>query len=256
MNAHAALRSLPLALLFSTSALGCASTDLANNEMSVQDHRQAADAEKAQARMHAGRFDPKAVRYVDLYPEPLAGCDPATAGSCSPHWAMTRNPTEYELSLASAHLAQARKHRQAAQALRDAEARACSRIAFRDRDLSPLLRQRDIERIEEIGHSGGRAPLGQPAGAAIIYAAVPGLTAKVLQHIADCHLARNAALGFEQRADYNDPLNVRGAQAKVRTIGEQLALEVTSTDAAAALEIVKRARALLTQGQIVSSESR
>jgi hypothetical protein len=249
MNRHTSL-------LFGISlfgwSLGCASTDLANNDLSARDHDKAADAEKAEAREHANRFDNKAARYVELYPEPLAGCDKATAASCSPHWAMTKNPTEYELSLAAAHLTQAKKHREAARALRDAEARACSQIAFRDRDLSPLLRQRDIERVEEIGQSGGRGPLGQPAGAAIVFAAVSGLTAEVLQHIADCHIARNAALAFEQTDD-NDPLNVRGAQAKVRTIGHQIVLEVTSTDAGAALEIVKRARALLTQGQIVSS---
>jgi len=241
---------LSLASLIPT--LGCATTDLANNDMSARDHDQAAATEKAEAREHQNRFDPKAVRYVDLYPEPLAGCDPGAPTRCSPHWAMTKNPTEYELSLASAHLAQAKKHRQAAQALRDAEARACSQIAFRDRDLSPLLRQRDIERVEEIGQSGGRASLGQPAGAAIVFVAVSGLTAEVLQHIADCHLARNAALGFEQ-TDYTDPLNVRGARARVRNIGQQIVLEVTSTDAGAALEIIKRARALLPQGQIVSS---
>jgi hypothetical protein len=39
-------------------------------------------------------------------------------------------------------------------------------------------------------------------------------------------------------------------------LGQQIVLEVTSTDAGAALEIVKRARALLTQGQLVSSAAR
>jgi len=246
------LSSLSLCLWTALSLSGCASTSAGNGEMSARDHEAAAAAEKAEAREHANRYDPRAVRYVDLYPEPLAGCDQSVAGTCSPHWSMTKNPTDYEMSQASAHLAQAKKHRQAAQALRDAESRACSQIAFRDRDLSPILRQRDIERVEEIGYSGGHGPLGQPAGAAIIFAPVSGLTAQVLQHIADCHLARNASLGFEQ-TDYNDPLNVRGAQAKVRALGERIALEVTSTDAGAALEIVRRARALLAQGQIVSS---
>jgi hypothetical protein len=62
--------------------------------MSARDHEAAAAAEKAEAREHANRYDPRAVRY----------------------------------------LAEARKHRQAAQALRDAETRACSQIAFRDRE--------------------------------------------------------------------------------------------------------------------------
>lgn len=246
---------LPISLLAALPALflGCASTGVGNGEMGVRDHEAAAAAEKEVAREHANRYDPRAVRYVDLYPEPLAGCDQSTAGTCSPHWSMTKNPTEYELSQAAAHLAQARKHRQAARALRDAETRACSRIAFRDRDLSPLLRQRDIESVEEIGHSGGRGPLGAPAGAAIVFAAVSGLTAEVLQHIADCHLARNAALGFEQ-TDYTDPLNVHGASVKVRTISERIVMEITSKDAGAALEILRRARALPKQAQAVSSQ--
>ena len=41
------------------------------------------------------------------------------------------------------------------------------------------------------------------------------------------------------------PLNVKGAEAKVRQAGEHLVVEVTARDAAAALEILKRARALL-----------
>jgi hypothetical protein len=252
MNRAAVFSPLALSTALFLAPFGCASTSAGNGDMSASDHEAAAAAEKAEARVHADHFDPRAVRYIDLYPEPLAGCDKAGAGSCSPHWAMTKNPTDYEMSLAAAHLTQAKKHRQAAQALRDAEARACSQIAFRDRDLSPMLRQRDIDRVEEIGLSGGRGPIGQPAGAAIIFANVPGLTAEVLQHIADCHLARNAALGFEQ-TNYNDPLNVRGAHVKVRNVGNQIALEVTSTDAAAALEIVRRAHTLLTQGSIVSS---
>jgi hypothetical protein len=252
MNASHSLLPISLCAVLPALLLGCASTSAGNGEMSARDHEAAAAAEKAEAREHADRYDPRAVRYVDLYPEPLAGCDPAVAGTCSPHWSMTKNPTEYELSQAAAHLAQAKKHREAARALRDAEGKACSQIAFRDRDLSPLLRQRDIVSVEEIGHSGGRGPLGAPAGAAIVFAAVSGLTADILQHIADCHLARNAALGFEQ-VDYNDPLNVHGASAKVRTIDGRIVIEVTSTDAGAALEILRRARALLTQGQIVSS---
>jgi len=252
MNACHSLFRTSLSAALPALLLGCASTSVGNGEMGVRDHEAAAAAEKAEAREHANRYDLRAVRYVDLYPEPLAGCDQSTAGTCSPHWSMTKNPTEYELSQAAAHLAQAKKHREAARALRDAEARACSQIAFRDRDLSPLLRQRDVESVEEIGHSGGRGPLGSPAGAAIVFAAVSGLTAEVLQHIAECHLARNAALGFDQ-TDYTDPLNVHGASVKVRTSGERVVMEITSTDAGAALEILRRARALPKQGQLVSS---
>jgi hypothetical protein len=61
----------------------------------------------------------------------------------------------------------------------------------------------------------------------------------------DCHLARNAALGWEQGDNSACPLNVKGAGAKVRWGAGRLVVDVTATDAAAALEIVQRARALV-----------
>ncbi|HEY0715583.1 MAG TPA: hypothetical protein VGF45_23075 [Polyangia bacterium] len=233
---------IPLALLFVGTA--CASTPTFSQDYSAAAHDRAADEDRASAREHADRYEGRAVRYVELYPETPASCDRSLAGNCSPFWTMTKNPTDRELALAAAYQSRARAHRKAAQALRNAEGKACVLVSMADEDMSPFLRQRDILAVEEIGRSGGRGPLGQPAGAAITFGEVRDLTAQNLQRIVDCHLARNAALGWDQSVNIACPLNVKGAAANVRTIGGRLVVEVTAVDAAAALEIIKRAQAL------------
>lgn len=232
-----------LALALVVFGTGCASPRVRPGDMSVRDHETAAAEDSAEAGRHAERYDPKAVRYTDVYPESLPGCDKTLAGSCSPMWSMRMNPTDRELALAVAHKARARQHRAAARALRDTEARACANVSPSDRDISPFQRRRDIRFVMEIGASGGNAAPG-PAGAAVVFGPVPGLTATTLERIVECHLARYAALGFDQSENTDCPLNVRGASAIVRTLPDGLAVEITSTDAAGALEISRRVRAL------------
>jgi hypothetical protein len=227
-------------------SLGCASSRaLPDEDLSAKGHEQAAEQDRASAREMADRYDNRSVRMVELYPEQPASCDRSLPGSCSPFWTMTRNPTDRELSLAAAYQTRARRHRKAAQALRQAEDKACGMVSLADQDLSPLLRRRDIAAVEEIGHSAGRGPSPSPAGAAVAFGPVPELTAQSLQRIVDCHLARNAALGWEQGDNSVCPLNVKGASARVRSAAGQLVVDVTSTDAGAALEILQRARALV-----------
>jgi len=237
--------TVKLALMALVGAMGCASTSLPEDELSASEHERAARADSDQAHETAERYDNRAVRYATLYPERPAQCDKSLSGSCSPYWTMTKNPTDRELSLASAYRTRAKRHREKAQALLDAEARACASVSLWDQDMSPFLHARDIDAVEEMGHSSGRGPSGTPAGAAIAFGSVPDLTAQNLQTIVDCHLARNAALGWDQSDNNECPLNVKGAEAKVRQAGENLVVEVTARDAAAALEILKRARALL-----------
>jgi hypothetical protein len=247
-------RPLALLTLVAAGALGCASTGVKPGDMSAEEHEAAAAGNTAEAGEHADRFEGKAVRYTDLYPAPPAGCDPALPGSCSPLWTMTKNPTDRELSEAAGHLTRARQHRKAARTLREAEARACAQVAPADRDMSPFARQSDIRQVEEVGRSGGDGPLGAGAGAMVAFLAVPGLSVESLQRIVDCHLARDAALGFDQRHMSYCPLNVRGARAQVKPVPAGLGVFVTSTDAAAALEIVRRARALASEAQTLTSQ--
>lgn len=237
--------ALSLSVLAAALSLACASTSGVSDEpISAAAHERAAAEDRSTARAVADRYDNRAVRAVDLYPARPTSCDRSLPGSCSPYWTMTKNPTDRELSLAAAYQTRARRHRQAAAALREAEAKACALVSLADQDMSPLLRVRDIVAVEAIGGSDGRGPLGTPAGAAIAFGPVPDLIAPVLQRIVSCHLARNAALGWDQTENAACPLNVKGAAASVRMAGDKVVVDVTSRDAAAALEIVKRARDL------------
>jgi hypothetical protein len=244
---------LAFALTVLFGALDCASTrSLPDEDLSAKEHERAAAEDRGSAREMANRFDNRSVRYVELYPERPATCDKSLPGSCSPYWTMTTNPSDRELSLAAAYQTRARRHRKAAEQLRQTEAKSCLLVSLADQDMSPLLRQRDIAGLDHVGESSGRGPLGVPAGAAIAFRPVPDLSQANLQRIVDCHLARNAALGWDQSDNSACPLNVKGAHAKVRTADGRLVVEVTSTDAGAALEILKRARALWPDGPISS----
>ncbi|HEY0705613.1 MAG TPA: hypothetical protein VGG33_02390, partial [Polyangia bacterium] len=68
-------------------AAGCASPRVVPEEdISAEAHEKAAADVRASAREFANRYDGRAVRYVELYPEPPSVCDPSLPGSCSPFW--------------------------------------------------------------------------------------------------------------------------------------------------------------------------
>jgi hypothetical protein len=246
------LRSMnALSIASLMTALGCATTKV--EDLSADEHEAAAQHENSEARAAADRYDPKAIRHVTQYPSPTPGCDQSLPGDCSPGWTLSKNATDRELALASAHLARAKKHQAAAKALRDAEVRACGAVVPADRELSPFFRGADIKRVEDLGRSDGATPLGSSAGATVIFTSVPGLTAQRLQQILDCHLAVNAALNFDQTGMAECPLNVRGVSARARAVSNGFAVDVTSTDPGAALEIVRRAMTLAPASQRATS---
>jgi hypothetical protein len=80
------------------------------------------------------------------------------------------------------------------------------------------------------------------AGAAIVFRAVPGLTAEWLQRIIDCHLARNAAVGYEMPEMADCPLALPGISAKVVSSGDGFAAQVRSGQDSTAAEIWRRAQ--------------
>jgi hypothetical protein len=82
------------------------------------------------------------------------------------------------------------------------------------------------------------------AGARVVIAAGPWLTAEWLERIGECHIAQNAAQGHLQRASPS-PLDVEGAEVRVSSVGNGFAVDITSYDWKAGREILKRARALL-----------
>ena len=80
--------------------------------------------------------------------------------------------------------------------------------------------------------------------ARVTFGPVPGLDEATLRRLAECHLARGAALGHEvPEMDYC-PLVPRSASAKVATIGKQLAVTIT-VDESHFGEVLRRAELLV-----------
>lgn len=214
-----------MGLVLISLALGCASTPGARpEEMSAAGHEQA-------ARQHAGEA-------ATLE----SGCNNQNAEIC---WTSVGHPTADTRQRAEMHRRMAADHRAASQALRDAEARACVGIPERDRDQSPFQRQEDIEKVEPLyvplsPKSGGR----RLVGATVQFRAVPGMTAEWLQRIIDCHVARNAAMGYEMPEMSNCPLMLKGATATVTSSGNGFIVSIRSDDYDEAQAIRRRAEAL------------
>jgi hypothetical protein len=225
------------ALTFATSALiACASTPGAQPaDMSAVQHEQAASAHEGQANEHAGQYDPSAQ---------------ASSKACDGKhicWTSVSNPTQGHMDDAKKHHKMAADHRAAAQALRDAEARACVGISDEDRDISPFYHREDISSVQPaIAHKSGKQAVDQVVGAVVVFRAVPGLTAEWLQRIVDCHVARNNALGNDMPEMSYCPLVPKGITAKVSSTGDGFAVTIESQDPDTAKEVLRRAQGLKT----------
>jgi hypothetical protein len=122
---------------------------------------------------------------------------------------------------------------------------ACRDVPEAERDASLLTNPATIRSVA--GRNDGSFTTqshSRRAGARLVLSASPGLTAEGLQHIADCHIARVAALGAPTRPTHS-PLDVKGASVVVRPKGNAFVVDITSTDQRAARTILSRARALL-----------
>lgn len=214
---------------------GCAAS-VPIHSMSAAGHAAAADREEASAADHAG----KSTAGIEHCGVPLVW------GLENVCWASRVNPTAAHLREAAQHRELAAAHRAASTALRDAEARACSGISEEDRDVSPFAHREDIEGVEPLSmplsaKSGGF----RAQGAAVRFRAVPGMTPEWLQRLVDCHLARNASMGHAMPEMSGCPLAVQGVTATVTSTGRGFAIQIRSDGAATALEIRRRAEALL-----------
>jgi hypothetical protein len=172
----------------------------------------------------------------------------AQVGSVDPCWTSRVNPTEQSKKDAEMHRRLAAEHRAAA-AIRDAEQESCTGVSERDRAESPFSHQEDIVSVQPlVAHSAdGRT---SDAGAIVIFREVPGLSAVGLQKIMDCHLARNAALGYNARELAYCPLNVNPLgfkKLKVTVVQrpEGLAVKLRSDDEGVGREILQRAQGLV-----------
>lgn len=222
-------------ILISAALLGACSKSEGTepHDMTVAQHEVAAGGERTAAEQHGAQYDPNANR-------------PATTCNRSVCWSSDVNPTQQHSSDMATHRELADKHRAAAQALRDAEANACAGIAEEDRDVSPFYHREDITSVSQVNGSvqRGNTKAGQLEGGRAVFRAVPGLTAEWLQREVNCHLARAAAVGYDPAQMPYCPLQLKGVVAKVSSVGDGFAVEVTSDDATTAQEIWRRMQTL------------
>lgn len=163
------------------------------DDMSAAKHDDAAAKAEAQAVEHEVQYDPN--------PTLFDGSD------CS-EFCFQSNSTEHHLRQADRLRREAARHRDASHDLRVAEARACAQIPELHRDFSPFYHRGDITGVE----ASERGPI------VVHFGEIPKTSAAGLQRLVDCHLARNAAMGFDTdemaEMDYC-PLGVAGVTASV-----------------------------------------
>jgi hypothetical protein len=227
MRTRAVVVSLPLVLALT----GCASTPGANpHDMSAAQHDAMARRAERGAAEHQRQYEmgtePDALRCTPAQGGALGG-----AGLC---WSSLHDPSIRHAEQADQLLKAAADHRAASQALRDAEAASCRGVAEQDRGISPFAHRADIASVTTTADS-----------ATIVFAPVQGLTADSMHRIVDCHLARNAAVGHEMPEMPWCPLVPNHVTATVSTGADgRVAVTVTSSDPAAAREVVSRAKQL------------
>lgn len=206
------------------------------HDMSVPEHEAAATREDTKAEEHAAEHDP-------TQEAPRERCSGVKGRVC---WTDMVNPTDEHQRVARQHRDAAAKHRAAAQALKDTEAKACDGITEEDRDMSPFAHSDDVREVSALEEErpAGKSKTVRQVGATVVFRAMPGLTAEWLQRIVDCHLARNAALGHDMPEMAYCPLVPRGVTAKVRSVGDGFAVEVRSDDPETAKQILARAQGI------------
>ncbi len=138
----------------------------------------------------------------------------------------------------------AAEHRRVSAALRAAETRACSGIAEADIVDSPFAHKADIVAVDVIDGSLQDGTVG-PVGVHVRFHAIEHLSGPTLQHLIDCHIARDDAMGHDVPEMGYCPLVPRGARATVEVIPHGYIVEIRSDDPAGAREIARRATALM-----------
>lgn len=226
----------------------CASSGTDPHAMTAAQHESAAKDEERASTEHTGKYD--ASQAIVIPPTvncPFSsygayGAAPVGAG-CYGAWTSVMNPTAQHLAEGKRHAEVAARHRAAAQALRDAEVRACRGVPEGDRDVSPFYHREDVAAVKPVSD---HLPLGgeRVTGAEVVFTALPGMTAEWLQRVVDCHLARSTVVGDEDGTMRYCPLAVPHVKAAVRSAGSGFAVDVTSDDAASVKEVIARAEAL------------
>lgn len=213
------------------AGIGCATPGTRPHDMSAAGHEKSANVAETEAAEHAARFDPAQTTRRRV------------CSGRGPCWSKEVNPTAQHRADAAKLQAVAAEHRQAAEALRTAETKACTNLDAADRDLSPFFHRPDIERVEPL-YRNPNSRERRLTGALVAFAQVPGLSREWMQQSLDCHLARNAAMGFDAPEMGYCPLASKGVQAIARESDGRVHVEITADDSTTASEILRRAQLL------------
>ena len=219
-----------LGLLMQIAVVGCASTPGARpEEHSVAGHEALAGQQEAEASAT------------------LESCKRGSAPPGAVCWTSLTSPSPDIIKRAEMHRKMAADHRLASQALREAEQRACTGIPERDRDESPFAHREDIEGVDPLysGPLSSKNPMQRLVGAAVRIRAVPGMTAEWLQRVMDCHLARNASMGYAMPEMSYCPLMLKDLSVTVTSTGRGFSVAIRSGDTDTVHEIERRAEALV-----------
>jgi hypothetical protein len=163
------------------------------------------------------------------------------------HEAEAMNSAQLDAEEAAKHRKIAADHRVASATLRTDEQSACAGLPDPDRQTSPFDRLEDIVYVEDVQTRPTMTKGAQRArleGASITVRAARGLTREYLQRLVTCHLARNASMGFAIPEMARCPLSVKGARAKVDTVGTTFRVEIRGDSNESAEMISRRAKEL------------
>ena len=204
------------------------------HDMSATQHEAMAKQEEQAGDAHADQHDPHAK-------EATQTC--SGKGGC---WTSVSNPTAQHAEDAEKHRKLAKEHRAASQALASAEASACSGISDDDRDISPFYHREDIVSVAPYSENvkSGKGSTSKVVGTTVVFRALPGMTAEWLQRVVDCHLARASAMGHNMPEMDYCPLEPKGVKAKVTSVGNGFAVNISADDDATVAEVKKRAEGL------------
>lgn len=219
-------------------------TACAGRNPGARPHDRGATEHEATAATHDAEADAAAANYDPNATETHRRC--GGGKGAHPCWTVVTNPTDAWLAEAEKHRKMAAEHRAASEALRAAEEAACAGLDEDERAISPFeWAASDIASVEPYTvQRGGKQPDDQLVGAVVTVRAVEGLTTEWLQRVAECHLARNAAVGHAMPEMPNCPLVPKGASVSVSSTGTGFSVAIRSSDDEAAADILARARRL------------
>ena len=201
---------------------------------SVAEHDRIAVGDDARAAQEQAEYDPHAAEAVERCSGAIAHADYTDA--C---WTSLVNPTDDRLREARHFRRLAAQQRAQSQRLRDAEARACAGVTPTNRDESPFAHSEDIVGVVPALDHGPLAP-AKAGGIAVTFRSVPGLTAIWLQHVIECHIARNEAMGHEGDEMTFCPLVPMGVRTAVTATAVGIVVEIRSNDQTVVADLLHR----------------